>query len=329
MAKDEFTREQLEQAPSLRGSFTRKDQPITELERAVARHQGLLEDDGTLKSEALEKVLPPLPSNMPQTIPLEELVPEKAAGIEAAIQAAKGEHAPDAVEDVEKQVETGLAPPPFDDTELSAGPGEPPGDNQSAAAAVDLRQLIRGAKEPLYCGYCGWDQRDSFKPPPFTEEDKLAFIRHVMSKSGRFFKRFTLLGGKVKVTLRSRSQAELEAIMECARQELKAEELTGIGDLQAQLQRYHIAASVCKIVDQETPEDSQEFAPLDVQLDKLNTAAKAAVQAKDKAVFGAGQSTGMYTIITTRWMEFERLYGYFASRAHDPDFWTAAAGDHS
>lgn len=328
MPDDEFSQEQLEAAPSLRGRFGTKDQPLTELERAVAEHQGLLEDDGTLKAEALRLCPVALPANMPQTVSLEELVPEKAAVIEEQIQEIKGEHAEAARADEDKQLGDGLAPPPFADGEVADDPGEPPGDSQTAAVAIDISQLIRNAREPVRCGHCGWDQRDSFKPPPFNEEDKMAFIRHVMSKGGRFFKTFELFGGKVLVTLRSRSQAELEAILECARRELKAEELAGVGDMQAQLQRYHIAAAVAKIVDREDSENSQEFKTLNNQLSVLDDPKKA-VQDKDKEVFGSGQSTGFYNIATALWMEFERLYGYFASRAHEPDFWKAAVGDRS
>lgn len=322
MAGAEFSDEQLRSAPSLKGKFDSKKQPLTDLERAVAAHQGLLEDDGTLKDAAVRPVPPTIPSNMPQTLSLEELMPEGADGIKSQIMEVRGANAKSAVVEEDKQVDTGLQPPELNDEVVASTSVNEPGANQTGAATVDIKKIIKDYNEPVRCSYCGWDQRAAFRPPDVTDEDKLAFIRHIMSTSGRFFKEYKIFGGNISIVLRSRSQAELEAILMCARQELKDGELAGVGDLQAQLQRYHISAAVAEIINHKDSKGSIQFDTL-ASLLGVKTA-KEAVHSKDKDVFGEGRSTGLYTIISSLWLEFERLYGYLIYQAHTKDFWEAA-----
>jgi hypothetical protein len=325
MPENEFTQEQLETAPSLKGRFTSADQSLTELERAVAKHQGLLTDEGKLSEEALKPKPLEMPSGFGGVTSLEDLAPDKVAGVEDAVRDVQGEHAPAAEVDSDLQLEeSGLPAPEFSDSEQDIGPGPPP--EPMASATIDIGDLLRKAKEPVRCHHCGWDQRDSFQNPRFGEEDKMAFIRHVMSAKGRFFKTYSLFGGSAKVTLRSRTQREVDMALEYTRGLLKNEKLLGMGDMQAQLQRYHVAASIHKITNDD---GTQEFKALQDYDKQVSSETLHPVEALDKAVFGGEQAAGLYNIVTALWMEFERLYGWFASRAHEPDFWKAADGAHS
>lgn len=325
---EKITQKIIEKAPSMRGKFISKNQKLTELERRVAEYQDLLDENGLIKDDAL--VAPPvaLPAGFDPPVPLENLIADTSK-IETDIAEVKGGSAKEAIPEEEKQVDEGLAPPGFETGEPDVDPGLPPGsESDSASIKVNVADLIANAKEPVRCGHCGWDQRGLFTPPKFSEEDKMAFIRHIMSSDGRFFKIYDVFGDNLQIILRSRTQAEMELILECGRQDMKAEKLIGMGDLTAQLQRYHIAASVSKIIDRINSENSRNFDALSVYAKSSSNTADA-VRAIDEAVFGTGQPTALYNVITAVWMEFERLYAWFTAKAHEVDFWKAAAGDHS
>lgn len=314
---EEFTFEDVKNAPSLKGAFFRKDQKLTPFERAVAEYQGLIDENGLLKDEAIKKQEKSLPPNITPPVNLVDLDPAKGTEVEREVEEKvtkiKGETAAEAKADPSLQVDEGLPPPDEDPQEEE--------ESLDTKEDVDLIDLIVNYKEPLLCAHCGWDQRASFKPPRYSEEDKLAFIRHVMS-SGRFYKDYPIFGGKIKVRFRSRTQKELEIIMEKGRQDLKNEKLMGVGDLQAALQRYNVVISIDSWIDTEEPENSKKFPTLE----ELSKKEEDPLTALEELVLGQGRSSAAYTILTAIWMEFTRLYEWFAARAHDPDFWKAAVG---
>lgn len=316
-----FTQEDVENAPELSGKFERKTQALTELERAVAAHQGLLEDDGTLKDEAIRKepTEVQLPPGIPMPVSLES-ISDDADKITEEIQSIRGEHAPEAAIDEELQVDSeGLAPPDVNNRKVENIDTV----ENSAPDELDLRSMIATSDDPVVCAHCGWDQREAFKTPKHSEEDKLAFIRHIMGTTGRFYKTVDLLGGNIKLTLRSRSQTEVDMIMNYTRDEMKKDNLVGVGDLTAQIQRYHIAASVHEIAFDKGREKFPFLSEIAATDDK------SAVEIMDDNVFGNERSTAMYGMVTAEWLGFERLYGWLASHAHDKDFWKAVAGARS
>lgn len=316
----------VESAPSLKGKYTKPNESLTELEKAILSHQGLINEDGTLKDEAIRKEDPKskLPPGFSAPVPLEELAPEQASKLADEIADIKGEHAEQAKPDTSIQLDgEGVPPPKFAENDADAHTVEPLRENEyRSSQQKSIRELIEGSDEPVRCWQCGWDHRESFKPPSYTEEDKLAFIRHILS-DGRFFKTYELFGGEIEVQFRSRTQQEIELIMEYARLAFNEQKLAGWGDVQAQLQRYNIVAAVAGI---RAREDNgfRKFKPLCEFGDTPD-----AVKAMDAAFLSSGRSSGMFNIVTAQWMEFERLYGWFSSRAHDSDFWKAVAGDHS
>lgn len=139
-----------------------------------------------------------------------------------------------------------------------------------------------------------------------------------MSKEGRFYKDYEVFGGAMTIRFRSRTQHELDLILDAGREELKNEKLAGMGDLTAQVQSYHVAASIDRIT-QTDGDEKTEFKALDEVGD---------VKKVDEAVFGEGRASAFYNVTMALWMEFERLYGWFSSKAHEADFWKAADGDH-
>ncbi len=183
MAKEQFSAEELKKYPDIRGRL-HPGASLTELERAVASFQDLLNDDGSVKEEALV----PAPegddmsARLPNVVSLESLTPD-AEKIEQEIHEIQGEHAPAAEVDDDTQIDAPLPPPGFDE---DSTPGPPPGvpvddaeENHEplVPAVADLGALIAKSLEPFRCAHCGWDQRQTFKEPEYTEENKLAFIR--------------------------------------------------------------------------------------------------------------------------------------------------------
>lgn len=327
--------------PSLAGKFANRGARLTPQERAVAKFQGLLNDDGTLKEEAIaqpEQVIN-LPPGVSAPVPLESLV-ENAEEVEEQIRGIKGDFAKEAVVDGDKQLGEGLQPPDFSEGD---GRGAEDSDGDFRTTTVPLGLLIEQSADPVKCSHCGYDLRNAFTDPPYTEDDKMAFVRHVMSDTGRFYKTYSLLGGRVRIRLRSRSQAELEIILQVARQQMKDDKLIGMGDLAAQLQRYHMVASIdrlsCDSADEEQPSETKEFMTLNARVESARKKDNRSpedddtvlltkcVKDMDAAVFGGGRGTALFNTVMAHWMEFERLYGWFAAKAHDPDFWNAVGGE--
>lgn len=317
MAEEKLTQEELDAFPSMKGKFAGNEH-LTELEKQVAMHQGLMTEDGKFTAEAIKPEPKQMPEGFAGIVALEDLAPDKAQEVEAAVQDIRGEHAEDAEIDPELQVEDGgLSAPSFSDAD------ELPDDSDSSTdedkdTTVDIKTLISQSQEPVKCYHCGWDQRNSFQTPKFEEEDKMAFIRHIMSKTGRFYKTYELMGGHILVTFRSRSQSEVDAIVDYTREMVSNEKLIGPADMQAQLQRFHIAASLDTLDTDDPTEPAYSFKPLDQYSN---------IAEMDREVFGSGRGAAFYNMITAQWMEFERLYGWFSAQAHKSDFWRAADGD--
>ena len=310
-----LSREELDAAPSLVGKFHDKNVKLTLDEREVLAHQGLLNEDGTLKDEALvpKNPLENLPAGVQAPVRLEDLEPDAAAAIESEVGEVRGEISEEAKVDKDKQVSAPLEAPDFG----QGGPGVDADDSGFDPGSVDVPAVLANSPDPVLCTHCGFDVREQFNDPPCAESDKQAFLRHILSSGGRFQKSYELFGGDVVLTLRSRTQKEVEMILTQARLDAKAMDMS-VGDYTAQINRYLVAASVDKIEDKEN--EIASFTCLE-QLDDENPV----VTATDK-VYGEGRPTAVVAAITTAWMEFDRLYNWLSSKAHSPDFWKAAPG---
>lgn len=303
-----LTQEQLQNAQSLRGKF-RPGYRLTDAERQVAEFQGLLNPDGTLKTEAMVAADGDKTPKIP-VVPLSEIA--NTDELEGRIAEIRGGATPS----VEPPDTADGLPPPTEEAPTvqpeAVSPSEP----------SNIARVLAEAKEPVLCGHCGWDHRVFFQDPACDEQDRAAFVRHVMSRNGRFFKDFKLFDGQVTVRMRSRLQDEVETIVEAARKQMHGGNLVGTGDWQVQLQRYSVAASVESIVH---GPDSQVFPTLAESRERCDDDDVKAVENLCNDVFG-GRSVALYNAITAIWIEFERLYGWLTSRAHSENFWRAARG---
>lgn len=331
MPERPFTQEDVERAPSLRGKYENPKVWLTPFERAVAQYQDLLQPDGALKEEALKPAPKTMPAGLTPPLPL-SLVAADARSIEEEVLRARDEvrarHAANSVKPSADApaAESGGLPPPEKEEGPATAPTveERPREEETPrpTSPEALTAQIAKSPTPVPCGHCGWDQREFYNEPVYTEEDKLAFIRHFFGPSSRFYKTYELFDGGLTVTLRSRLQSEADLLENYVRQTLKTGETIGVGDFMARLQRYQIASSVHKIVDQ-AGTTILEFP----ELAKLEIKDASAVVEMDRLVFGSGQSAALFQIIAALWMDFERLYGYLASRSLQKGFWKAAAED--
>ncbi len=343
MAEEQFSAKHLQQAPDLRGRFTKKDQSLTEEERAIAQFQGLIDPaSGLLTDEAIAKPIPDVSANMPQVVPLEQLT-ENAADIQEQVEDIQGENADEAEISPDLQVEAPLTPPlappgyeegtegGSDYTDPDPLPTKAPSEDPADSSVVNIGALLAKSNDPFFCSHCGWDQRGAFQEPKHGEEDKMAFVRHIMSPAGRFYKEYNKFDGKMKVTLRSRSQWEADSIVDFARSIVtggidKTQSLTGMMDLTAQMQRYQMMASVHSITNLV---DSKTVVFPTLESYKDDDSKEFPVKLMEKTLLGEGRSIGIINIMMASWLEFERLYGWLTSRAHEPDFWKAVGGSRS
>lgn len=329
-----FEKEQLENAPPLSGKFDNVED-MTELERAVAEHQGLLTPEGDLKEDAKRK--PPkkldLPGHLEPPMRLEDLSPD-AGEVNRGIEEMKARLAKEAEAkkgEAEGRLDQPLPPPSFD-------AAEPPPTSSALPLPAEMKDVaiteaIVSAKEPIPCGHCGWDIRQTFQPPKVSEDDKAAFIRHVMSRTGRFYKSYKLFD-LMTLEMRSLTQTETDEILRQLRKDTRSERIETGGEFSVQLQRYQVAASVRRIMafSGEPENKVKEIAEAEIfpTLDELvKQKTDEPVRHLEQLVIGENMPTGLYSALVAVWLEFSRLYGWLSSHAHESSFWQAAAGSRS
>lgn len=329
-----FEKDQLEKAPPLAGKFDSIDD-MTELERAVAEHQGLVTPDGTLKEEARRqpKKLLDLPAHIGPPVRLEDLTPD-AGEINQGIAEMKArlakETKPTKTAEAAR-LDQPLPPPSFDDAVSAPNRGTdlPMPDTDTA----NVFKLIAEAKEPVNCGHCGWDVRQSFQPPKVTEEDRMAFVRHVMSRHGRFCKTYRLFDA-LSLELRSVSQTESDEMIRQLRRDAEKERIKTGGEFSVQLQRYQVAASVRRVIAHSGDADERikDISEAEV-FPTLDEVRKSGVDEPARhlegLVIGESMPTGLYSALVAAWLEFSRVYGWLSSHAHESSFWKAVAGSRS
>jgi hypothetical protein len=318
--------------PDLKGKIPRNI-TLSPMEIEALRKQGLWDDTNDAPSEeALQPKKPKdladdIPSHLPKPQPLTLMDPQKSQEIDKAAEAIKSA-SDEELNDM--QIDTPLPPPTgaaTDPEDEVAEVGPPP--EFTGLTDIDAASAISKSKTPVGCPRCGWDHREKFAEPKVTEDDKIQFLRHLLSK-GRFYKTYTIMGGKIKVTFRSRTDGENLAIWEQGKHDLRSKEAGGADrlsnevELQAQLIKYQLTASVSSVDSNDGPERFHELLSIK---DDEEVSEEDVVFHKMMERFGGDTPPAWYNILYAQFMEFERLYQWLTARAHDPDFWSTAAGD--
>jgi len=196
----------------------------------------------------------------------------------------------------------------------------PPPDGMKAVGEA-LQSISPDEPEDILnrmCPMCGWDQavRNVVEP---TQEDKDEFV--VAAVSGERFKKvYPCYGGRLKITVRSRTYAETEAVMEFVTRWRKAEEIDTANAIIFKTYAYQALFSLEKI--EFEGKDAVEYPPLstEVPADGEESALEK-VEKKIKEDF----SDITWQSVQNAARHFDQLVSFLTLRAHDPNFWSRTA----
>lgn len=174
--------------------------------------QRLLEEVAKSKGKSLAELLEDLGHNKPPaTVELEGTQPEPvmpepkySPPPPAAPPPVVPPAAPEAVFEGLPQFENGIEPeiePPFAGEEVLEEEAEPQEADKDAATPATLRQV---------CVQCGWDQEQPAIPEP-EQQDKIAFLHAVLGQKV-FSKRYATYGNRLRMTFRTLTIREIDAL---------------------------------------------------------------------------------------------------------------------
>lgn len=293
-------------------------------EMQALKKQGLV-DEGTGKLRPAALIPPSSETTkgrkrkavVPIPVPLVQADPEAARALDETI----GQLKQADLESLKKMMlGPALEPPPAEpapEVSTMAGLTEP-----------DAATAIARSSRPVACPQCGWDHRLKFQSPACEQEDKAAFLRHLLSRNsaGRFFKEYPIVDGSIRVRFRSRTDEENVAIWEQVKRDVLSEKEGGAGrllnemEMQLQFLRYQLISSLDRISGVDVPETFPSI------LEGAQPGEKDWLHKQYKSRLGGSQPAIWYNILVAKFLEFERLYSWLASRAYEPDFWKPAAG---
>ena len=187
-------------------------------------------------------------------------------------------------------------------------------------------------REPIKsCPACGALLEDPSEVLP-TDEDKDAWLRHVLGET-RFVRTYTLFGGKVEITFRTRTSAENDIIFNQLSDEVRAGEINEFGGIMspayyARLNRLMLMYSLKGVEFRDKTEPIGHTYPevTDAAYPKADDKDERplVVRAHDKLFGGPGLSAGLLAGMQTVHRRFESLVVTMTRHADDPGFWDPA-----
>lgn len=187
-----------------------------------------------------------------------------------------------------------------------------------------------GAENPdfsKFCPMCGWNQ-DNQTIVEVTEEDKRDFLLSSL-KNDRFRKTYERLGGRLKITMRSRTAAETDMLTEQLARDQKLEGIEAAYILQLRSIHYQMLLGLESLgYDTGTEGSNERFEPISTDLPPEPKEGEEAqltpLQIADRDVSKKWSET-TYSIIQNVARHFEQVIQHLVMRAHDPDFWQETA----
>lgn len=229
------------------------------------------------------------------------------------------------------------APPDWTVPELgtavpgSATPAAPDGPAIGESLKIDDKPAEKPKEKPEEDATCKHCQRDlaslrSMVKP--TEEDKKAWMRHILGEE-RFRKEFVLMGGKLKVTMRSRTAEETDLIF----QQLNRDAVSGIipniaafanPTYYARLHRITAVISLDRIELEQAGPNPVVFPPIG----QAYTASegKSLVEVAEPAIIGRIKHEAVVNSVTWCARAFEGICRELLERMNDSNFWKTAGG---
>jgi len=169
------------------------------------------------------------------------------------------------------------------------------------------------------CPMCGWDHSVKNVVQP-TDQDKTDFVIAAVS-SMRFKKVYPCFGGRIKITMRSRTYAETEAVMEHVERWRKKEGIEAANAIIIKTYVYQALFSL-ELIEFEGKE-AQKFPELNTAMPETNE--EQSDVEKAEARFKAELSEILYQSVQNASRHFDQLVSFLTLRAHDPNFWDGIA----
>lgn len=178
-------------------------------------------------------------------------------------------------------------------------------------------ETAEGAKEDVFSEENVWREsrieQDGREDIVVTPEDKAAFIDSVVSNT-RFTKDYELFGGKVRLTLRSLTSDEVNAL---AAWTAKVGTVDSAGLVSGRYRKYLLAAHVARL-------DGVEMPPLEEPLyETLGKDGKTVEKPGwiGRAAYWDGIGYGRFAAIMGCVGDFDALYAILCSKAEEANFW--------
>lgn len=178
-------------------------------------------------------------------------------------------------------------------------------------------------EEPKTCPCCGWDVAKD--PVEVTEEDKANWLRSILG-GGEFQKTFTLYGGKLKVTFRSRTMDDNNLVAEQLSLDSKSNKfLSDVPMISASLHqgRARRLSMACSFVGLSSstflaPTLNSENAKK-IYGEKLSSNQNVTAAAHD-VLFGKWPET-LYSAVFSQYLKFESVCHRLMESSVSSDFW--------
>ena len=172
------------------------------------------------------------------------------------------------------------------------------------------------------CPHCGLDY--TVWDAEVTPEDKEAWVRHVLGEE-YFTKTFTMMSGRLEVTLRSRKDYEnrdISLALSNFLDDLKS--IMNSGGMQVEASKYNLAISLHEIVvyDADGTPSLSKYDALE-KSEFLNAwesdSPSVAKRLYEERISDMGP--GKISALTTALLQFDQLQLQLARHSNDPDFW--------
>lgn len=175
---------------------------------------------------------------------------------------------------------------------------------------------------PKPCPMCGWNTRNQ-DIVDVTEKDKMSFISAVLGGK-RFRKTYERMGGRVKITMRSRTVPETDEVMRQLERDRKNENLESMTEIMVRTWHYQMVIGLEKV--EMADQAPIEFPELDLNSKPGDSSDEYLLQEAGRRVT-QGWHEHLYSMIQNASRHFDQVVQALTLRAHDADFWNAADTD--
>lgn len=212
---------------------------------------------------------------------------------------------------------------PHPDTVAPSGTSATPPPAAEAAAPVP-------STIPAFCPACGHNMKDVTPIEIPTDEDKQDWLRYVLGAK-RFYKTYEAMGGKLKVTLRTRLGGEVDDVFKQLRADIDSGKIQQAmipatdAAYMTRLSRLLLTVSLAKLEAEGQPvrvlpELTEEAYPKSGEKDERTLV----IRAHDALFKDMGEA--LLSIIVHQLRRFEAMTATMVRRSADVNFWLPAGG---